>query len=379
MKYKLLEGKLKKMFEGVTFDDILLLPGYTDFKRKDVELTVKLHKKITLKLPIISSPMDTVTEDKMAIEIAQNGGLGIIHRNLSIEKQVEMINKTKKTKVNDLNKAAIDEKKRLLVGAAVGIGEDFEKRTKKLIENNVDLIVIDSGHGNTKFMIEGVKFIKKNYPKIPVMAGNIATYEGARNLIKAGADILRVGMGPGSICTTRIISGMGVPQLTAIVESVKAADNKIPVIADGGIKQFGDIAKALAFGASAVMLGSLLAGVDEAPGNLIVVNGKKYKEYRGMGSIKAMKKGSAERYGQTKTTKKLIAEGVEGIVEYKGKLADHLYQIEGSLKSAFYYIGGKNIKEFFEKSNFIKISRAGLLESHPHSIVITNSGENYKL
>lgn len=380
-KSRIITKKINQIIEGITFDDVLLLPNYSDFKRNDVDLSVELHPKIKLKIPIISSPMDTVTEDKMAIAMAENGGLGIIHRNLSIEKQISMIKKVKKIITKDNKLAAIDKKNRLLVGAAVGVGEDFYQRVKKLVENEVDLLVVDSGHGYSKFIIDACLYIKKNYRQIPLMAGNIATKEAAKALVKIGVDILRVGMGPGSICTTRIVTGMGVPQLTAIFQSILGADEKTKIIADGGIKQPGDIAKALAFGADAVMLGSLLAGCDESPGKLITLNGKKYKQYRGMGSITAMKNGGAERYGQKKNIpeKKLIAEGVEGLVKYQGKVSDYLYQLSGSLRSSFYYIGAKNIKDFFQKAKFIKISRAGIIESHPHSIVITNTGKNYHL
>lgn len=231
-------------------------------------------------------------------------------------------------------------------------------------------------------MADAVSYIKKTYPRAVIMAGNIATREGAQALVKAGADILRIGMGPGSICTTRIVTGMGVPQLTAIIEAVKAVQKtNVTIVADGGIKQIGDMAKALAFGAHAVMLGSLLARFDESPGETVTVHGKKFKQYRGMGSVSAMKKGGAERYGQSKTTeeKKLIPEGVEGLVDYKGPVEDYLYQVAGSLKSSLYYIGAKNLSEFFEKSQFIKISNAGLRESHPHSIVVSETGSNYNI
>lgn len=365
---------------GLTFDDLLLLPGYTDFKRRDTSLSVMLHKNIKLNLPVMSSPMDTVTELEMAEALAQIGGLGIIHRNLEINNQAKIVSEIKEATVKDIDKASLDSKKRLLVGAAVGAGEDLEKRTESLIKAGVDLIVVDSGHGNSKFIIEATKFIKKKYPSIPVMAGNIATYDGAVNLIEAGADILRVGMGPGSICTTRVITGMGVPQITAVMETLKAALPKnIPVVADGGIRQIGDIAKALAIGAKAVMLGSLLARFEESPGEKVIVNNKSYKTYRGMGSVAAMKKGGAERYGQSIKTeeKKLIAEGVEGLVEYKGSVYDYLYQIDGSLRSSLYYLGSRNLEEFAKKAKFIKISNAGLRESHPHSVVISNTGENY--
>lgn len=363
-KGKVLQNKISPL-EGLSFDDLLLLPNYTDFKRQDVNLTTVLHKKIVLKIPVISSPMDTVTEEKMARAMAKAGGLGILHRNLTIEKQVAAVKSIKK--------------EGLLVGAAVGSGTDLKERTEALVKAGVDVICIDSGHGHTKYMIDAVKYIKSRYPKQVVMAGNISTYDGAKALIKAKTDILRVGMGPGSICTTRIISGMGTPQVTAIQEAVRATiGTNVTVIADGGIKQIGDIAKALALGAGAVMLGSLLAKREESPGKIITVNGKKYKSYRGMGSAAAMNKGSAERYGQEQNKKKqLIAEGVEGLVLYHGPVSDFMYQIEGSLRSSFYYLGSRTLPEFFKKAKFIKITHASLTESHPHSILIEDPGKNY--
>ncbi|NTU46014.1 IMP dehydrogenase [Candidatus Roizmanbacteria bacterium] len=367
-------------YEGLTYDDVLLLPGFTDFKRSEVQLKTVIHPKIVLTLPVISSPMDTVTEDAMAIQMAEYGGLGIIHRNLDIKKQADMVKQVKKATVQNTTYAAVDEKGRLLVGAAVGTGTDFDERVEELVKAEVDIIVIDSGHGNTQYMVDGVKKIKKDYPHMVVMAGNVATYEGAKTLIEAGADSIRVGMGPGSICTTRVITGMGVPQLTAVQQAVLAAEGtNISIIADGGIKQMGDMAKALAFGAQAVMLGSLLARFEESPGTSITIHEKKYKQYRGMGSVAAMKKGGAERYGQSKDTdeKKLIPEGVEGLVEMKGRVKDYLFQIAGSLKSSLYYIGARTLEEYFVKARYIKITNASLIESHPHSIVLENAGVNY--
>lgn len=364
--------------EALTFDDILLLPNFTDFKRQDVDLSTTLHPQLILKIPVISSPMDTVTEDAMAIAVAQAGGLGIIHRNISVERQVDIAITVKKTKSQEAG--AVDAAGKFLVGAAVGVGSDFDERVKALAMVAVDVIVIDSGHGHTQFMIDAIKSIKGKYPKMVVMAGNIATYDGAKALIGAGADILRVGMGPGSICTTRIVTGMGVPQLSAIAAAVRATEGTdVTVVADGGIRQIGDMAKALAFGASAVMLGSLFARFEESPGDVVTVNDKKYKMYRGMGSISAMKKGGAERYGQSRDTheKKLIAEGVEGLVEFQGSAVDYLEQIAGSLRSSLYYLGAKNITQFFQTSRAIKISNAGLSESHPHNITMTNMGGNY--
>jgi len=355
-------------YEGLTFDDILLLPNYTDIKREEVDLTTKLHETITLSLPVISSPMDTVTEETMAISMAKNGGIGVIHRNISVEEQVEKVKLVKSQNCQ--------------VAAAVGVGQDLEERTKKLIEAKVDMFVVDSAHGQSKFIIDSVKYIRENFPEAVIMAGNIATQEGAQALIAAGANVLRVGIGPGSICTTRIISGMGVPQITAIMEAVVGAKNSnVKIIADGGIKQTGDMAKALGMGAHAVMLGSLLAGYEQSPGEVITINDRQYKSYRGMGSVAAMKKGSAARYGQnnTKDSKKLIAEGVEGLVHFKGNVDDYLFQIAGSLKSSFYYLGAKTIPEFHEKARFIKITNASLKESHPHSITVSETGGNYNL
>lgn len=356
------------MSDGLTFDDILIRPGYTDFKRRDVHLTTKLHEKIVLALPVLSSPMDTVTEYGMARALAAAGGLGLIHRNLTVAAQAAMVAKVKKDT--------------LLVGAAVGIGSDFSERVAALMTAGVDMLVIDSGHGNTKFMVDAIGFIKKTYASAVVMAGNIATGDGARRLIAAGADILRVGMGPGSICTTRIITGMGVPQISAIQEVVKAAKAKhVTIVADGGIRQIGDMAKAIAVGADAVMLGSLLAGFEESPGDIVSVKGKKYKSYRGMGSVAAMKQGSAERYGQTRETneRKLIPEGVEGLVGYKGSVTQYLDQVSGSLKSSFYYIGARTLPEFHKKAEIIKVTPASMAESHPHSITVTDAGINYRL
>ncbi len=370
--------KIDSLKTGLTFDDVLLLPGFAYFKRKEVDLSTKITDKIVLKLPVISSPMDTVTEAEMGVAMAQNGGLGIVHRNLKIETQAEMIKKVKSIKFKGKT-AILDKKGRLIIGAAVGVGRDFKDRVEALIKAEVDLVVLDSGHGFSQYILDGLRWIKKN-TGLTVMAGNIATYEGALALIKAGVDILRVGMGPGSICTTRVVTGMGVPQLTAISEAVRAAKGSgVSVIADGGIRQIGDIAKALAVGADAVMLGSLLAGFDQSPGEITVINEQKFKQYRGMGSISAMKKGGAERYGQDKDSKskKLIAEGVESLVRYKGDVNDFLYQVRGGLQSSFYYIGGKTLKEFQKKSKFIQITESSLRESHPHSVKIINGGGSY--
>ncbi|KKR33054.1 MAG: IMP dehydrogenase (Inosine-5'-monophosphate dehydrogenase) [Candidatus Gottesmanbacteria bacterium GW2011_GWC2_39_8] len=354
-------------YDGVTFDDVLLLPNFAEIKREEIDISTYLTPKIKLAIPFISSPMDTVTESKLAIALAKMGGIGFIHRNLSIQKQAEEIRLVKK--------------ENLLVGASVGIGSDLEERVFALIEAGSDVILVDSAHGFSKGIIEVVKLIKQKHPETEVIAGNIATANGAQALIDAGADAIRVGMGPGSICTTRIITGMGVPQITAIFEAVSVAHNAgIPVIADGGIIQSGDTVKALASGASTVMMGSLFAACEESPGEIVEINGKKYKSYRGMGSISAMEKGSAERYGQNaKKGKKMIAEGVEGLVPTKGTVQDFLDLFIGGLRSGMYYIGAKNIKEMWEKGKFIKITPASLTESHPHDILITETGGNYQI
>ena len=363
---------------GLTFDDVLLLPGYTDFFREEVSTQVKMHKNLILNLPVFSSPMDTVTEVDMAITMSQNGG--VIHRSMSVENQITIINKVKSEK-NILKNASKDIKNRLICAAAIGVGIDFEERIKALIESGVDLFVIDTAHGHVKFVIDAIKYIKSQTDIIPVMAGNITTFEAGTDLINAGADILRVGMGPGSICTTRIVTGVGVPQLTAISEVKRAiieSKKDIKLVADGGIKQIGDIAKAIAFGADAVMLGSMLAGFEQSPGEVIEINQSKYKIYRGMGSAKAMSQGSAARYGQAGVeTSKLVSEGVEGLVKYKGDVNSLLYQIEGALKSSCYYIGGKNITEFQQKVKFVQITSASFSESMPHSITLTDGGSSF--
>jgi IMP dehydrogenase len=371
--------------EGLTFDDVLLLPNESAFKRGDVDLATALHPKLKLKLPVISSPMDTVTETPMAIAMAKAGGIGIIHRNLTVEKQRRMVQMVKGTKVkaDEKEQAALDGSGRLLCGAAVGAGSDLEERIDALVDAEADAVVVDSGHGHSRFIMDAVKLIRKRHgKKIVIIAGNVATAAGAKALISAGADVLRVGVGPGSICTTRIITGMGVPQLTALLEVAKACKgSKATFIADGGIKQMGDMAKALATGASAVMLGSMLAGHNEAPGEEVQIDGKTFKQYRGMGSIGAMQKGGAERYGQDHKTeaKKLIAEGVEGLVESKGDVHQFLFQSGGSLRSAFYYLGSKNLKEFHQKAKFICITPASMRESHPHTISVVDTGSNYML
>lgn len=372
-------GSKNSMIEGLTFDDVLLLPGYVDFWREEVVLDSQIHLNLKLRLPVFSSPMDTVTEAEMAVAMSQNGGIGIVHRSMSVENQIAIINRVKFGKATE--NSSVDSKGNLVCGAAVGVGDDFKPRVKALIAAEVDLIVVDTAHGHAKFIIDAVKYIKTQTQTIPIMAGNITTYHAAKDLIAAGANILRVGMGPGSICTTRIVTGVGVPQLGAITEVKRAitdSGQKITLVADGGIKQIGDIAKAIAFGADAVMLGGLLAGFDESPGETVEINKQKYKIYRGMGSASAMFEGSAARYGQAGIEKtKLVPEGVEGLVKYKGKVEDFLYQISGGLKSSCYYIGGKTLSEFQSKVQYVKITPASFGESLPHSISMTDSGSSF--
>ena len=381
-----MESKKASFDFGFTFDDVLLLTGFSDFSRKEIDLSTQLTKKIKIAIPLISSPMDTVTESKLAIELGKMGGIGIIHRNLSIDRQATEVKKVKD--------------KKFLVGAAVGVNPGFEERVKALVNAGVDVIVLDSAHGFTKVMIAALRFIKKTYPKVEVIAGNIATAEGAIALIKAGADGLRVGMGPGAICTTRIISGMGVPQITAIMETSKVAKKyKIPIIADGGIQYSGDIVKALAGGASSVMMGSYFAQCLESPGKIVTLKktevpfrfhvffGHKnktyqFKEYRGMGSFGAMQKGGQiksedEYHGKSYGDRVLVAEGVEGLVPVKGTVKEMVEQAVGGIKSGLYYVGVKNISELWKKAKFIQITQASLAESHPHDLFITNPGKNY--
>ena len=344
--------------EALTFDDVLLTPKYSEILPSEVTTNTSLSKNLNLKIPIISSAMDTVTESKMAIAIAKAGGIGVIHRNLDIKSQISEIKKVKSTK--------------LLVGAAVGAGPLEYKRAEAILKANVDLIVVDTAHGHTKKVGEIIRKIKKlKSNKTTLCAGNIATTEAAKFLIKLGAEVIKVGIGPGSICTTRLVAGIGVPQLSAILAVRKGVGRKkVSIIADGGIKFSGDISKALAAGADAVMIGSLFAGTNESPGKIIKKNGKLFKNFRGMGSIGAMNKGSADRYFQTKQkdTSKYVPEGVEGLVKYKGSVEKIIYRLIGGLKSSMGYLGKKKIINLRNKPKFVKITKAGFYESMVHNI-----------
>ena len=344
--------------EALTFDDVTMAPKYSEVLPSEVDTSTQLSKNLTLKIPLLSSAMDTVTESKMAISMAKAGGIGVIHRNLNIEKQIEEIKKVKKHK--------------LLVGAAVGAGPLEIKRAQAILKEKVNLIVVDTAHGHSKKVAEIIKLIKKyKDKKTTLCAGNIATAEAAKFLIKLGVDIVKVGIGPGSICTTRLVAGIGVPQLSAILEVKKGIkNNKIKIISDGGIKYSGDLAKALSAGADAIMIGSLFAGTIEAPGRLIKRNGKLYKSFRGMGSVGAMNKGSADRYFQKKQkdVSKYVAEGVEGFVKYKGDVGSIIYKLVGGLKSSMGYLGAKKVFNLKNKPHFVKITKAGFYESMVHNV-----------
>ena len=473
---------------GLTFDDVLLVPAASDVLPNQVELKTQLTRDITLNIPMISSGMDTVTESRMAIAMAREGGLGVIHKNMSIEEQAHEVDKVKRSEhgviidpiflspqnllsdaaeimgkykisgvpitehgklvgiitnrdmrfetdltrqigecmtkdslvtasegtsleaakailsehrieklplvdgdgnlkglitIKDIEKAtkypnaAKDSSGRLLVGAAVGVSKDLYDRLDALVSAKADVIIVDTAHGHSAGVLRTLKEIKQAYPHIPVIAGNVATAAGTEALIEAGADAVKVGIGPGSICTTRVIAGIGVPQITAVYESAQVGRRYgIPIIADGGIKYSGDIAKAIAAGANVVMMGNILAGTDESPGEQVIYQGRSYKVYRGMGSLGAMKLGSKDRYFQTEA-KKLVPEGIEGRVPYKGMLADTIFQMVGGLRASMGYCGCHNIQEMIENTQFIQITAAGLKESHPHDVSITVEAPNY--
>ena len=354
--------------ESLTFDDVLLLPRYSNVLPSETDISLNLTKKISLQVPFLSSAMDTVTESKMAIAIANEGGIGIIHRNFTIKNQTKEVIKVKK--------------KRLLVGAAVGTSNEDVERAKSLLSNGCDLIVVDTAHGHSEKVLKILSKLKKNSAKVPICVGNIATGEAAKKLYNSGADIIKVGIGPGSICTTRMVAGIGVPQISAIMEIKQTLKNKkIKIISDGGIKFSGDIAKAIAAGADAIMMGSIFAGTNESPGKKFKLNGKIYKQYRGMGSIGAMSSGSANRYFQKnfKDKSKFVPEGVEGRVEYKGDVSKIIYQLKGGLRSSMGYIGAKNLAQISKNAKFTKITKAGFYESMVHSVEMTEKAINFKL
>ncbi len=375
----------KKLLTALTFDDVLLRPGYAGFFRSDISTQTQLTKKIKLQVPLVSAPMDTVTESKLAIALASAGGMGFIHRNLSIADQITEVKAVKS--------------KELLVGAAVGSSLGYEERVEGLVKAGVDVLLVDSAHGYSKQVLETLKAIRKKYHHVELVGGNVATKDGAEAMIKAGADAIRVGMGPGAICSTRIISGMGVPQITALFEvSSVAHKHHIPVIADGGINYSGDITKALAAGASTVMMGRLFAAAQESASEIVtlkadqvpsrfrsIINGAKtykFKMYRGMGSRSAMEKGlkissEDEFHGKSYNSDDLIAEGVEGMVPMDGSVAESVRELVGGLISGMYYTGCKTVEDLQEHAELMQISQASLAESHPHDLFVIDSGSKY--
>lgn len=370
--------------KGLTFDDVLLIPAESHVLPNEVDLSTTLADNIKLNIPLISAGMDTVTEGAMAIAMALQGGLGVVHKNMSIQAQAGEVANVKSVVVpTSAVKAATDDQKHLLCAAAVGVTSDTFERAEALLEAGADAIVIDTAHGHSAGVLRKIKEIRDHFPEATLIAGNVATGDATRALFDAGVDVVKVGIGPGSICTTRVVAGVGVPQITAIYDAATAArEYHKPIIADGGIKYSGDVVKALAAGGNAVMLGSMLSGTTEAPGDIFEENGKKYKCYRGMGSVGAMAQahGSSDRYfqGGVNEANKLVPEGVEARVEYKGDVSDVVFQIDGGLRSGMGYCGTANIPELIEKAQFVQITNAGLRESHPHDVQMTKAAPNYK-
>ena len=369
--------------KGLTFDDVLLIPAESHVLPNEVKLDTKLAPNLQLHIPLISAGMDTVTEGNMAIAMAENGGLGVIHKNLSIEVQVEEVKKAKRKTVDpNLPHPAVDDQGRLLAAAAVGVTSDTFERAESLLEAGADAIVIDTAHGHSAGVLRKIKEIREHFSNATLIAGNVATGEGTAALFDAGVDVVKVGFGPGSICTTRIVAGVGVPQITAIYDAASVAQKYgKKIIADGGIKYSGDVVKALAAGGNAVMLGSMFSGTTEAPGTIFTNEGKQFKSYRGMGSVGAMSQqhGSSDRYfqGGVNEANKLVPEGVEALVPYKGDVSNIIYQIDGGLRAGMGYVGAGTIEELIENSQFVQITNAGLRESHPHDVQMAKKAPNY--
>lgn len=368
--------------KGLTFDDVLLIPAESHVLPNDVDTSVRLSDDVKLNVPFLSASMDTVTTSDMAIAMAEVGGLGVIHKNMIIDDQAAEVKKVKAVEKTDKTpNAAVDANNHLLCAAAVGVTSDTFKRVEALFAAGADAIIIDTAHGHSAGVIRKVKEIKAKYADKTIIAGNVATGQATNDLFEAGVDVVKVGIGPGSICTTRIIAGVGVPQLTAVYDAAEVARKwGKPIIADGGIKYSGDAAKAIAAGGNAVMLGSMLSGTDEAPGEIFEENGIKYKAYRGMGSVGAMQHGSADRYfqGEVNEANKLVPEGIEARVEYKGSAKDVVFQMVGGLRAAMGYTGSKDIQAMNDDAQFVQITSAGLIESHPHDVQITKNAPNYK-
>lgn len=373
--------KLDDIRLGLTYDDLLLVPQKSEVVPAEVDTSAYLTPKIKLNIPLVSAAMDTVTESRLAIALARVGGIGMIHKNMSVEAQAEQVKLVKEAEVGDNPKASLDSKGRLLVGAAVGVGANTMERVEALLQAGADVITVDSAHGHSKNILRVVAEMRATYPNLQIIAGNIVTKEAAEDLIEAGANTVKVGIGPGSICTTRVVSGVGMPQASAVDEvATYCADKGVCVIADGGLKYSGDIVKALALGADTVMLGSLLAATLESPGEVHEeANGKKFKTYVGMGSLAAMKRGSADRYFQKSTTsiEKLVPEGIEAKVPYSGTVEEVAYQLVGGLKSGMGYCGAKDLMALRKNAHFVQITNAGLRESHPHDVDMTVAAPNY--
>ncbi|MBT8862204.1 IMP dehydrogenase [Lactobacillus delbrueckii subsp. bulgaricus] len=370
--------------EGITFDDVLLIPAESHVLPNEVDLSTQLAPNLKLNIPLISAGMDTVTEGRMAAAMAKMGGLGVVHKNLSIQAQADEVRLAKNTPVTaEDTYAAVDKDGNLLVAAAVGVTSDTFERAKALFEAGADAIVIDTAHGHSAGVLRKIKEIRDHFPHNTLIAGNVATAEGTRALFEAGVDVVKVGIGPGSICTTRVVAGVGVPQLTAIYDAADVArEFGKPIIADGGIKYSGDVVKALAAGGNAVMLGSMLSGTEEAPGDVQQgSDGRLVKSYRGMGSVGAMSQqhGSSDRYfqGGVNEANKLVPEGIEAVVSYKGTVSNVVYQILGGLRSGMGYCGAENIDKLIETAQFVRISNAGLRESHPHDVMMSKAAPNY--
>ena len=370
--------------KGLTFDDVLLIPAESHVLPNEVDLSTQLADNLKLHIPLISAGMDTVTEGPMAIAMALQGGLGVVHKNMSIQAQASEVANVKSVVVPaSATKAAVDDQNRLLCAAAVGVTSDTFERAEALLKAGADVIVIDTAHGHSAGVLRKIKEIRDHFPDVTLIAGNVATGEATAALFDAGVDVVKVGIGPGSICTTRVVAGVGVPQITAIYDAASVArEYGKPIIADGGIKYSGDVVKALAAGGNAVMLGSMLSGTTEAPGEVFEDQGKKYKAYRGMGSVGAMAQahGSSDRYfqGGVNEANKLVPEGIEARVEYKGDVSDIVFQIDGGLRSGMGYVGAPDIPTLIDKAQFVQITNAGLRESHPHDVQITKAAPNYK-
>ena len=374
-----MNGKLIK--EAYTFDDLLLVPAMSQTVPALVSLKTKLTDKITLNIPLVSAAMDTVTESDMGIMLAKLGGMGFIHKNMPVETQAEHVARVKAASIEEEYKDAnLDSDKKLVVGAAVGVGQGTLERVTALVEAGLDIVAVDSAHGHSQGVLDTVKEIRAAFPELDIVGGNVVTAQAATDLIYAGATVIKVGVGPGSICTTRVVSGVGVPQLTAVNDVYQVAKQyNVGVIADGGIKLSGDIAKALAAGADCVMLGGLLAGSEETPGEVVEVYGKKVKAYVGMGSLSAMKRGSSDRYfqGGVSELNKLVPEGIEATVPYKGSIRDVVHQMMGGVRSGMGYCGCETIEKMKTNAQFVKITGNGLTESHPHDVDNIKEAPNY--